>query len=158
DAALAMIDAAKARQIPVLVAGSDASDHPEIYLERGAQAVIAGEADLTLLDTLDSLSGRRDDSLSSIPGLCLPDDHGGVVRTPLRAFVRDLDRLPRPAWDLVDLERYRDIWRRRHGYFSMNVATTRGCPYHCNWCAKPIYGQRYTVRAAEQVADEIAWL
>jgi radical SAM superfamily enzyme YgiQ (UPF0313 family) len=40
----------------------------------------------------------------------------------------------------------------------MNVVTTRGCPYHCNWCAKPIYGQRYTARSVESVVDEIAWL
>ena len=50
-----------------------------------------------------------------------------------------------------------DAWRR-HGYFSMNMVTTRGCPFHCNWCAKPIWGQRYTVRSPENVADEIAWL
>ena len=41
----------------------------------------------------------------------------------------------------------------RHGYFSMNIATTRGCPYHCNWCAKPIYGQRYTARSPEHVVE-----
>ena len=40
----------------------------------------------------------------------------------------------------------------------MNVATSRGCPYHCNWCAKPIWGQRYHVRSPENVAAEIAWL
>ena len=40
----------------------------------------------------------------------------------------------------------------------MNVATTRGCPYHCNWCAKPIYGQRYAVRSPENVVEELAWL
>ncbi|PYQ81788.1 MAG: hypothetical protein DMG03_19190 [Acidobacteria bacterium] len=50
------------------------------------------------------------------------------------------------------------MWRRRHGYFSMNVVTTRGCPYHCNWCAKPIYGQRYNARSPEHVVDEMAWL
>ena len=42
--------------------------------------------------------------------------------------------------------RYRAIWREHHGYYSMNMATSRGCPYHCNWCAKPIWGQRYHVR------------
>jgi anaerobic magnesium-protoporphyrin IX monomethyl ester cyclase len=158
DAALAMIDAARARGIPVMVAGSDGSDHAGLYLDRGAEAVIAGEADVTLLEALDVLSGRRNESLSAVPGLCLRGAGGGIVRTPAREFIRDLDRLPRPAWDLVDVERYRAIWQRRHGYFSMNVTTTRGCPYHCNWCAKPIYGQRYTVRSAEQVAEEIAWL
>ena len=40
----------------------------------------------------------------------------------------------------------------------MNLATTRGCPYHCNWCAKPIYGQRYTVRSPEHVVEEMLWL
>jgi anaerobic magnesium-protoporphyrin IX monomethyl ester cyclase len=72
--------------------------------------------------------------------------------------MRMLDDVPRPAWDLVDVERYRRIWHRRHGYYAMNLATTRGCPFHCNWCAKPIYGQRYAVRSAVAVVEEIAWL
>ena len=72
--------------------------------------------------------------------------------------MRALDELPLPAWDLVDVERYRAIWRQRHGYYAMNLATTRGCPFHCNWCAKPIYGQRYAVRSPENVVEEIAWL
>jgi anaerobic magnesium-protoporphyrin IX monomethyl ester cyclase len=93
-----------------------------------------------------------------IDGVCVRDVSGRVVRTRPREILRDLDALPFPAWDLVDVEKYRAIWRRRHGYFSMNLSTTRGCPYHCNWCAKPIYGQRYTVRSPEHVVEEMAWL
>src|SRR2546425_647880 len=69
-----------------------------------------------------------------------------------------LDALPPPAWDLVDVGRYRDIWMARHGYYSMNMATSRGCPYHCNWCAKPIWGQRYNVRSPESVVHELRML
>jgi len=72
--------------------------------------------------------------------------------------MRDIDTLPFPAWDLVDIEKYRRIWYERHGYYSMNMVTTRGCPYHCNWCAKPIWGQRYNSRSPENVAQEMKWL
>jgi anaerobic magnesium-protoporphyrin IX monomethyl ester cyclase len=40
----------------------------------------------------------------------------------------------------------------------MNMVTTRGCPYHCNWCAKPIWGQRYNSRSPENVVKELKWL
>jgi anaerobic magnesium-protoporphyrin IX monomethyl ester cyclase len=59
---------------------------------------------------------------------------------------------------LIDVERYRHVWLARHGRYSMNMVTTRGCPFHCNWCAKPIWGQRYNVRSAENVAAEMQWL
>jgi radical SAM superfamily enzyme YgiQ (UPF0313 family) len=158
QAALTMIDAASARGITTVVAGSDASDHPSVYLERGAAVVVAGEGELTLLEVLDVLTGRQARPLESIDGVCVRDASGRIVRTRSREILRDLGALPHPAWDLVDVERYRAIWRRRHGYFSMNLSTTRGCPYHCNWCAKPIYGQRYTVRSPEQVVEEMVWL
>jgi radical SAM superfamily enzyme YgiQ (UPF0313 family) len=157
-AALVMIGAARDRGIPVIVAGSDATDHPAIYLGAGATAVIAGEGEITLGEAVDVLLGSTNVGLDLIDGLCLAAPDGTLVRTRPREVIRDLEILPRPAWDLVDVDRYRRVWRDRHGYFSMNVSTTRGCPYHCNWCAKPIYGQRYTARPPEAVADEIAWL
>jgi anaerobic magnesium-protoporphyrin IX monomethyl ester cyclase len=157
-AARTMIDEARARKIPIIVAGSDASDHPAIYLDQGADVVVRGEGDLALTDVIDVIAGRMTVRLDSLDGLCLRGRNGRTVRTPAREMIRDLDALPFPAWDLVDVERYRAIWQRRHGYFSMNLATTRGCPYHCNWCAKPIYGQRYTSRSPEHVVEEMAWI
>jgi len=96
--------------------------------------------------------------LKAVDGLCLRDADGRVIHTRARTTIRQLDSLPFPAWDLVEVERYRSTWRAHHGHFSMNLVTTRGCPYHCNWCAKPIYGQRYAARSPEHVVDEMAWL
>jgi radical SAM superfamily enzyme YgiQ (UPF0313 family) len=158
QAALVMIDAARARGITVIVAGSDASDHPDLYLDRGAAAVVSGEGEVTLVELLDVLGGRTDQSMDEVAGVVRRAANGALVRTCRREIIRELDTLPRPAWDLVDVDRYRRAWTRRHGYFSMNIVTTRGCPYHCNWCAKPIYGQRYTARSVDAVVDEIAWL
>ena len=63
-----------------------------------------------------------------------------------------------PAWDLVNIEPYRQSWLDHAGYFSMNMGTTRGCPFKCNWCAKPIYGNRYNSRSPKNVVTELKML
>jgi len=158
QAALAMIRMARSRGCTVLVCGSDATDHAPGYLDAGAHFVLAGEGEATLAELMDRLAGRSQTPYEGIAGLVFRGTHGEAVRTPPRPVLRDLDALPLPAWDLVDVERYRDLWRRRHGYYSMNMVTTRGCPYHCNWCAKPIWGQTYNSRSPEHVVAELVHL
>jgi radical SAM superfamily enzyme YgiQ (UPF0313 family) len=157
QAALTMIDLARAQGCTVIVAGSDASDHASTYLARGAAYVLVGEGEHTLADLLDHLTGRAPTALDAILGLAYAHE-GRVTQTPRRPDIKDVDALPFPAWDLVDVPRYRSIWGQRRGYYSMNIVTSRGCPYHCNWCAKPIWGQRYAVRSPENVVDELVWL
>src|SRR2546425_2781920 len=84
QAALAMIDAACARGITVVVAGSDATDHPGLYLERGAHLVVIGEGEQTLVEGIDALMGRSPDDLSTVPGVCFSGPDGRLVTTPSR--------------------------------------------------------------------------
>ncbi|RYY39147.1 MAG: B12-binding domain-containing radical SAM protein [Chitinophagaceae bacterium] len=156
DAAFHMIGEARALGCTVIVHSSDATDHFAAYLEAGAHYVILGEGEQTLLELTNALQQESTDP-SSIAGLAYRRD-GGVLKTAPRAVLRDLDQLPLPAWDLLDLQPYRAAWMRSSGYFSINIATTRGCPYKCNWCAKPIYGNRYNVRSPRKVVDELLLL
>jgi radical SAM superfamily enzyme YgiQ (UPF0313 family) len=142
----------------VLVNGSDASDDSAEYLRRGFRCVLLREAEWTLLQVIQQLLNRDDADLGSIPGLAYLDENGNPVRTPSRPLMRDLDVLPFPARDLIDSEQYRSAWKNAHGYFSLNVVASRGCPYHCNWCAKPIYGDSFAVRSAHRVAEEMRQL
>lgn len=157
DAALKMIRIAKQQHAKVVVCSSDSADEPRLYLDAGADYILAGEGEATLRELLVVLSGESEIDVRQIPGLAyLENDQ--LVSTPKRPVIRHIDALPLPAWDLIDLERYSEIWRRRHGCFALNLVTTRGCPYHCNWCAKPIWGQRYNARSPENVVEELAWL
>jgi anaerobic magnesium-protoporphyrin IX monomethyl ester cyclase len=155
DAAFAMISEAKKRNCLVIVSSSDATDHAEKYLQAGADYIIRGEAEETLLELAVSFRGNH--FSDSIAGLYFKR-RDQVISTPPRNVMRNLDTLPLPAWDLVDIESYRRIWMKHHGYFSLNIATTRGCPYKCNWCAKPIYGNRYNSRSPRHVMAEIELL
>lgn len=157
EAAFVMAEAAKARGCTVIVSGSDATDHAAEYFRHGVDYILMGEGEVTLGELLDKLTGREDRPLESINGLAWLQE-GAVQRTAQRAFIKDLDQLPFPAWDLVDIPRYQKIWYERHGFYSMNMVTTRGCPYRCNWCAKPIYGRRYNSRSPENVVAELKWL
>jgi radical SAM superfamily enzyme YgiQ (UPF0313 family) len=157
DAAFIMSGISKAMSIPVIVHGSDAADHAEQYLANGADAVVIGEGEQTLKELCEVILGGRPNGWHAINGLAFMDQDR-VVRTGKRSVSQYLDAFPFPAWDLVDWERYRSVWMTHHGYFSVNMVTTRGCPYHCNWCAKPIYGQVYNSRSPENVAEELAYL
>lgn len=157
EAAFKMAEAAKARGCTVIVSGSDATDHLDKYFAHGVDFALIGEGEITLGELLAQLSGRNERELHTIAGLAWPHN-GRIERTVERPFERNLDRFPFPAWDLVDVPHYQKIWYERHGYYSMNMVTTRGCPYRCNWCAKPIYGRRYNSRSPENVAAELKWL
>jgi anaerobic magnesium-protoporphyrin IX monomethyl ester cyclase len=162
EAALGMVAAARAAGARVIVSGHDAADAPPVYLEAGADYVIVGEGELTLGELVGALAAAGGGvpagaALAAIPGLVFRD-RGMVRRTGPRPLIKDLDQLPIAAWDLVDVDRYRNFWRARHGYFSLNVNTTRGCPYLCNWCAKPVYGNTYHMRSPASVVEEMRLL
>ncbi|HEY0654969.1 MAG TPA: radical SAM protein [Chryseosolibacter sp.] len=155
EAAFEMAKVASKLGCTVIVSSSDASDHYEKYFAHSVDYVVRGEGEETLKELLLALQKRTD--ISCIPGIVYRRS-GQTVVNAQRPVMKDLDSLPLPAWDLVDVDAYRKIWKKRHGYFSLNIATTRGCPFKCNWCAKPIYGNRYTSRSPESVVNEIEHL
>lgn len=156
EAAFTMSRLAKESGCTVIVSSSDSTDHYEKYLQQGADFVLLGEAEQTLLELVNALSYNEQD-LSAINGLAFLQNET-VVKTAKRSVLRDLDSLPLPAWDLVNMMPYRQMWMKSSGYFSMNMATTRGCPFKCNWCAKPIYGNRYNSRSPAHVVKELKML
>jgi anaerobic magnesium-protoporphyrin IX monomethyl ester cyclase len=156
EAAFEMIKLAKQNNCTVIVSSSDSTDRYEMYLEKGADFILLGEAESTLLELLNTLSNNETNFLP-IQGLAYKQ-HGNLIKTAKRNVLKELDALPFPAWDLIDIEPYRKMWMNSAGYFSMNIGTTRGCPFKCNWCAKPIYGNRYNSRSPENVVTELKML
>lgn len=151
EAAFQMIQEAKSRGIHVIVSSSDSTDHFEKYLEKGADEILMGEGDETLIELLEQLREGKD--TNNVDGIAFKIN-GEVVQTKKRKILTDLDALPLAAWDLIDITPYKKAWEK-HGYFSINMATTRGCPFKCNWCAKPIYGMRYNSRSPAHVVAEM---
>ncbi len=155
EAAFEMIKIAKDLNCKIVVCSSDSTDHYEKYIEAGADYVIQGEGEITLKELVDAVENKTE--ISGINGLIFKIEET-VVKNPKRKVLRNLDELPLPAWDLIDIEPYRNIWKSGGNEFTLNIATTRGCPFKCNWCAKPIYGNRYNSHSPEYITAHIKYL
>jgi anaerobic magnesium-protoporphyrin IX monomethyl ester cyclase len=157
EVAWKMADAARSLGAVTIVHGSDATDHPELFLENGFDLVCRGEAEQTLVQVcsaiLDGLQAPESDGVARL------DRSGQLIESGKRfAMNPRWNELSCAARDLIDLEPYRRAWTDAHGYFSANMVSSRGCPYHCNWCAKPISGNQFHLRAAADVAAEMRML
>jgi anaerobic magnesium-protoporphyrin IX monomethyl ester cyclase len=149
-----LAQAAREAGAVVIAHGSDATDQAEAYLQNGVDFILRGEAEQTLVELCSSILSANPHL--DIPGLVYLDGASNMVqsanKTPKNA---SWNTLPKPARELIDLEPYRQAWTSAHGHFSANVVASRGCPYQCNWCAKPISGNKFQIRPANLVAAEI---
>ncbi|HTX88004.1 MAG TPA: radical SAM protein [Bacteroidales bacterium] len=157
DSACRMIRAGKEQGATVVICSVDANDHAPFYLDQGADYCILGEGEQTLAELSEALAGMTRQQIPDIPGVSWKAP-GGVRNSRPREVITRLDDLPFPAWDLLDMDRYRRFWKRKNGSFTLNLVTTRGCPYGCIWCAKPVYGNHYNARSPENVAAELKLL
>ncbi len=156
DAAFEMASIAKKYGCKVIVSSSDSTDHSHDYLNSNFDFVIVGEAEQTLKELINALDNNLVD-YTAINGLRFKLNNE-IIETTKRENLKDLDLLPMPAWQLLDIKPYKTAWLKSKGFFSINIATTRGCPYKCNWCAKPIYGNRYNSRSPQNVVNELLFL
>jgi anaerobic magnesium-protoporphyrin IX monomethyl ester cyclase len=153
-----MVAAAVKRGCCVVVNGPDSSDRPDLYLQAGAEAVLLGEGEMALAQIAEICRDGPNAPLEGVAGLAVPGPGRSVRKTASRLQLRALDKLPFPAWQHLDADAYRRAWRSAHGFFSWNIATSRGCPYACNWCAKPTFGRGYEQRSPASVVMEMRLL
>lgn len=157
EVAWEMAAQASSMGIPAIVHGSDSTDNPDLFLQNGFDYVLRGEAEETLTQLCTAISAGG--AVPMLDGLVMRGENGQFVQSK-EHFAKNpgWSQLPPPSRDLIDLEPYRKAWIDAHGYFSMNMVSSRGCPYRCNWCAKPISGNKFHLRPAVEVAEEMALL
>lgn len=117
---------------------------------KGLDVVVRGEPEETVLALAERIAERR--SLIGLLGVTWRNGRK-IVRNPARPWIRNLDQLPFPAWHLIDKNNYQMPFTKRPFFL---VATGRGCPYQCLFCAdKTYYGQKLRLRSPKRIVDEL---
>ena len=148
-------DARKTAPSARIIAGGP---YPTAYTQRAVadpniDFAVIGEGEETLAELLDAFSaGSR---VENINGIAFRKD-GQVFLTPPRALIEDIDCLPFPDWEAVDIKAYPGHYRMSimNNDNWMPLFTSRGCPYQCIYCHN-ILGKRFRPRSAEKVIEEI---
>ena len=133
-AVLAILERARAAGWKVVLGGPEPANYAHEYRAAGADHVIAGEGERAL-----------EQLLTGVP-------------LSATAQIENLDDLPWPDRERIDLDLYLNAWRQRHGASSVSLITARGCPYSCRWCSHSTFGQTHRRRSVKNVADEVEWI
>ena len=153
--ALKLIAKAKELGAIVVLGGPEPANYADEYLARGADIIVSGEGEKTLEALIPHLHRHGLSALDAVAGISFRGDDGGIVSTPARPKIGDLDAQPFPDRQAIDLEQYLSTWQTHHGVRSVSLITARGCPYTCSWCSHSVYGRSHRRRSPENVADEI---
>lgn len=160
-AACDMIGSARRAKARIIAAGPDVSDAPGPYLRAGADLALVGEGLSALLELLPRIDSQPHINIEALvrgmSGVASLSADKVVAASGGRGMAL-AESAGLAAWDLVDMERYRAVWMKAHGYFSLNMAASRGCSFRCTWCSKPIWGNQYLQRSPLEVAAEMAHL
>lgn len=118
---------------------------------------VIGEGEITFLELLNAIFNNGD--VQQIRGIAYRNSVGQIVKTPQREYIRNLDDLSFPAYDLIkDIGLYAPPPSNYKSLPVMNIITSRGCPNDCTFCDRNIFGREYRERSAQNVFDEIVFL
>jgi radical SAM superfamily enzyme YgiQ (UPF0313 family) len=139
----------------IVLGGPEVRASAASFLEYGADIIVIGEGEATMLEIVEHIKNNKGkEELRTIAGIAFMQD-GGVMQTTERQKIPDINTLPFPNRNKVDLGLYLDAWKKFHGRNAISVSTMRGCPYSCKWCSRAVYGMSYRRRSAELVAEEL---
>ena len=142
--------------LTIILGGAHATLLPSETLVSAPEidVVVRGEGEQTIVELLRALEYRQ--PLSKIPGISYRKDDR-VVSNPAKPTNIDLDSLPFLAYHLLPWRRYRPHPPHGRAFPFTAIITSRGCPYRCSYCSKPIFGSKFRAQSPERVVDEVAY-
>src|SRR3989344_882986 len=143
------------KNIIVVAGGAHASSKPEDLMEKTQyDMAIVGEGEFTLAEVITT----EKEKWNTIKGLVYKNNDGKIIKTEKRQFIQNLDEIPFPMYELINIQDYNvpPSFRRKTPVAPME--TSRGCVWGCTYCNKSVFGRNFRVKSPERTIKEIEQL
>ena len=138
--------------VDLLVAGGPLPTVEPVKFLKWFDVVVIGEGENTVLEIVKSYHNDRE--LDKISGIKFKRNNK-IVNTDLMNEVKDLDAIPFPARELFDNDLYKRYFKKHFGYTMTSMISSRGCPFTCDFCSKPVFGDTFRQRSPKNIVDEM---
>jgi len=136
----------------LLVAGGPLpTSDPEEFL-RSFDVVVVGEGEQTMLELVRAVQNGT--SLMNVKGIAFREKDQIKV-TPPRDFIKDLDSIDFPSREFFNHRAYMRYFKEKFWYTETSIITSRGCPFNCDFCSRPVFGNSFRSRTAANIVDEV---
>ncbi len=126
---------------------------PEAFL-KDFDVIVIGEGEQTMLELVRQFENHG--PISDVKGIAYMDKATGRLKCSRpRDLISDLDSMPSPSRELFDNEAYKTYYIKKFGYKTTAIMTSRGCPFECDFCSRPVFGNSFRANTASNVVDEI---
>jgi radical SAM superfamily enzyme YgiQ (UPF0313 family) len=148
----------KLKNTRVILGGPEVRNHAKEFLNYGADIIVIGEGEQTMLEIANYYNENSILHISEIKGIVWKKNGSEIIFNEERELLKSVDSLPFPNRKKINLQNYFDAWKTAHGSSTISLSTMRGCPYTCKWCSRAVYGGTYRRRSAKLVVEEIILL
>ncbi|NWG28608.1 MAG: B12-binding domain-containing radical SAM protein [Ignavibacteriaceae bacterium] len=149
---------AELKNTKVILGGPEVRYNASDFLEHGADIIVIGEGEETMLELINKLETKDEGKLNEVRGIGFNNDYGEIIFTEERSLINNIDDLPFPNRKGIDISKYQQAWKNYHKMDAISVSTMRGCPYTCRWCSRAVYGLSYRRRSPARVVEELLML
>ncbi len=137
----------------IIIVGGPGAIHNKEFIESGCDIVCHNEGENTIAEIIDYIGGKK--KIKDIKGISY-SENGKIVENERREFIKDLDTIPFPDWNNVNINNYYDYFLPTAKKPYTTMITSRGCPYHCGFCfTHNVLGEKYRLRSVGNVITEI---
>jgi anaerobic magnesium-protoporphyrin IX monomethyl ester cyclase len=143
----------KSKKARFMIGGPGVENLPGYrFYESGYSIICHGEGERTIVELVAAIENGL--SLDGVKGISYLDE-GKEIRTHPRELIKDLDKIPFPARELLDMKKYLDVWKKKMGYTMTQAISSRGCPYSCKFCDNTNFGSRIRFMSPSRMIEEM---